>query len=124
LRAYAAARQVVLIPGVERTIEGRHVLLINFSTRAQAVRSFDDAAALKQAEPGLVIAPHPFFPIGSCLGRRMDRHAELFDAVEINAMYVAEADFNRRARRWAARHGKPLVGNGDVHRLGQLGTTY
>ena len=26
--------------------------------------------------------------------------------------------------RWARAHGKPLVGNGDVHRLAQLGTTY
>ena len=26
--------------------------------------------------------------------------------------------------RWARRHGKPMVGNGDVHRLEQLGTTY
>ena len=33
-------------------------------------------------------------------------------------------NFNRRAKRWAAQHGKPLVGNGDVHRLHQLGTTY
>jgi hypothetical protein len=28
------------------------------------------------------------------------------------------------SRRWAVRHGKPLVGNGDVHRLHQLDTTY
>ena len=48
----------------------------------------------------------------------------LFDAVEWNAMFTAELNFNRRAKRWAARHGKPLVGNGDVHRLYQLGTTY
>jgi hypothetical protein len=32
--------------------------------------------------------------------------------------------FNRRAERWAAAHGKPLVGNGDVHRMRQLGPTY
>ena len=29
-----------------------------------------------------------------------------------------------RLERWAARHGKTLVGNCDVHRLRQLGTTY
>jgi hypothetical protein len=48
----------------------------------------------------------------------------LFDAVEINAMFTPTVDFNRFAERWAARHGKPLVGNGDVHRLRQLGLTY
>jgi len=54
----------------------------------------------------------------------MDRHAALFDAAEVNAMFTDIVDFNRRATRWADRHGKPLVGNGDIHRLRQLGTTY
>ena len=54
----------------------------------------------------------------------MDRHAALFDAAEVNAMFTNVVDFNRPARRWADRYGKPLVGNGDIHRLRQLGTTY
>ena len=122
---HAAERNVVLIPGIERTIEGRHVLLINFSSRSEAVDSFEDLADLKHQERGLVIAPHPFFPSPSCLGRRlMDRHAALFDAVEYNAMFTRGMNFNRPAERWARLPGKPLVGNGDVHRLQQLGTTY
>ena len=28
------------------------------------------------------------------------------------------------AERWARDHGKPMAGNGDIHRLRQLGTTY
>jgi PHP-associated len=39
-------------------------------------------------------------------------------------MYARGLDFNKAAIRWAARRGKPMVGNGDVHRLAQLGTTY
>ena len=39
-------------------------------------------------------------------------------------MYTSSLNFNRLAERWARRHGKPMVGNGDVHRLEQLGTTY
>jgi predicted metal-dependent phosphoesterase TrpH len=123
-RAYASTRNVVLIPGVERTIEGRHVLLLNFSRLAETVHTFTDLAALRQQERGLVVAPHPFFPLGSCVGRLLDVHPELFDAVEVNAMYAPGLDFNRRAIRWAQRHGKPLVGNADVHHLTQLGTTY
>lgn len=124
-RAHAAARGLILIPGIERTVEGRHVLLLNFSARAAQVRSFDDVAALRRDERGLVIAPHPFFPTSSCLGRAlMDRHADLFDAVEHNAMFTRAVDFNRAAARWARAHGKPMVGNGDVHRLRQLGTTW
>jgi len=124
LRPYAAERGVTLIPGVERTIEGRHVLLLNFRRGADGVNTFDDLARLRQREAGLVVAPHPFFPLTSCLRSCMDRHPALFDAAEINAMFTPRVDFNRLARRWADRYGKPLVGNGDIHRLRQLGTTY
>jgi predicted metal-dependent phosphoesterase TrpH len=124
LTAYAEARGIVLIPGIERTIQGKHVLLLNFSRATENVHSFDDLAALKAREPGLVVAPHPFFPHPSCLRGLMDRHADLFDAVECNAMFTATLDFNAAARRWAKAHGKPMVGNGDVHRLEQLGSTY
>jgi predicted metal-dependent phosphoesterase TrpH len=124
-RAYAAERGVVLIPGIEQAIEGKHVLLLNFPARAtDSVKTFADLARLKQSEPGLVVAPHPFFPSSTALWSRLDQHADLFDAVERNAMYMRGLDFNQRAERWAALHGKPMVGNGDVHRLEQLGTTY
>ena len=124
LRPFAAERGIVLIPGIERTIEGKHVILLNFSAAAGQVRTFDDLARLKGRERGLVVAPHPFFPAPSCLRGLMDRHADLFDAVEWNAMYTRALDFNAAAARWAARHGRPMVGNGDVHRLYQLGTCW
>jgi predicted metal-dependent phosphoesterase TrpH len=122
---YAAERGIVLIPGVERSIEGRHVLLLNFPRLAENIRTFDDLGRLKQHHPqGLVVAPHPFFPGATCLGRQLDAHAGLFDAVEWNAMYTRHVNFNERAWHWAATHGKPLVANGDVHRLEQLGTAF
>jgi len=121
---YAAERGIILIPGIECTVEGRHVLLLNFPRGAEDVRSFGDVARLKRQAPGLVIAPHPFFPSRTCLLGRMNRHASLFDAVEYNAMFTASLNFNVPAEQWARRHGTPMVGNGDVHRLEQLGTTY
>jgi predicted metal-dependent phosphoesterase TrpH len=121
---YAADRGLVLIPGVERTIGGRHVLLLNFKSGTRDVRTFGDLARLRLRQRGLVIAPHPFFPGSVCLRDDLERHANLFDAVERNAMFMRGVDFNRRAERWAARHGKPVVGNCDVHRLRQLGTTF
>src|SRR5262249_53886079 len=87
------------------------------------VTTFEDLARLKRSTPGLVVAPHPFFPAPSALWSRLDQHADLFDAVERNAMYARGLDFNERADRWARQHGKPMAGNGDVHRLGQLGST-
>jgi len=122
--SYAADRGITLIPGIERTIEGRHVLLLNFSRASEDVGSFEVLARLKEREPGLVVAPHPFYPLASCLREKMDRHASLVDAVEYNAMFTSSLNFNRKAEQWALAHGKPMVGNGDVHRLQQLGTTY
>lgn len=121
---YASTRGIVLIPGIERTIEGRHVLLLNYSPAAEAVDTFDALARLRERERGLVIAPHPFFPAASALRGALTRHAHLFDAIEWNGMFTRHVNFNALAERWARTHGKPIVGNGDVHRLEQLGTTY
>ncbi len=123
---YAGARGIVLLPGIERTIGHAHLLLINFPAACAGVRTFDDVAHLGREYPrGLVIAPHALFPTQSALGLRLlERHADLFDAIEVNAMFTRRLDFNRRVVAWAGRHGKPLVGNGDVHLLAQLGTTF
>jgi predicted metal-dependent phosphoesterase TrpH len=125
-REYAAARDVVLVRGIERTIERRHVLLLNFDERAEQVDDFSGLAALRRASPhGVVIAPHPFYPGQSCLRSVLDRHPDLFDALEYNAFYTSAFNaFNTRACEWAIRHGKPMVGNSDLHRLRQFGTTY
>src|SRR5262245_23923212 len=65
LAAFARERGVVLIPGLERTVERRHVLLLNFPREAIEVETLEDIARLKAATNGLVIAPHPFYPIPS-----------------------------------------------------------
>lgn len=122
--SFARERGVTLIPGIERTIAGKHVLLLNFRDGAEDVRTFDDVARLKRRSSGLVIAPHPFFPGTTCLRRLLDQHGDLFDAVEWNAMFTTSLNFNIPAREWAEARGKPVVGNGDVHRLRQLGSTY
>ncbi len=123
---HARARGITLISGVERTIEHKHVLLLNFDATAERVNSFDELGELRRAQQnGLVIAPHPFYPARCCLGGLLERHADLFDAVELNAFYTSQVDyFNRSAVNWARRVGKPIVANADVHRLKQLGKTF
>jgi predicted metal-dependent phosphoesterase TrpH len=124
LSAIARERGIALVPGIERTIRGKHVLLLNFPTGTEQVTDFDDLARLRRRTNGLVIAPHPLYPHPTALGRLLETHASLFDAVEVNAFYTRLIDFNRPAVRWAREHGKPLVGNGDVHRLSQLDRTF
>ena len=123
-RADAARRGLVLLSGIERTIEGRHMLLINFPDAAARVATFADVRALKARCNGLVVAPHPFFPVPSALRGLLDQQISLIDAVEVNAMFTSWIDFNVRAVTWARAHGKPLVGNTDLHLLEQMGTTF
>jgi predicted metal-dependent phosphoesterase TrpH len=116
---------VTLLSGIEKGIEGRHVLAINVPREVEQARTFDDLRAIKRRAPqALFVAPHPFYPIASALGSLMDDLTDLIDAVEVNAMYTRSLDYNRQARRWAQAHGKSLVGNCDLHRLDQLGTTW
>ena len=122
--AYARERGIVLLRGIERTIEKRHVLLINFPPETEQVSSFEGLAALKARTNGLVVVPHPFYPLPTAMGAVLDAQAPLVDAVECNAMYTRIIDFNRAAMRWARAHGKPIVGNTDLHLLSQMGTTW
>ncbi len=122
--SYAKERGLVLLPGTERTIRGKHVLLINFRESVEQIQNFDDLVAMKERSGGLVIAPHPFYPASCCLHAVLDEYPALFDAVEVNAFYTSTINFNRAAVRWATQRTKPLVGNGDVHCLRQLGPTY
>lgn len=123
---HARGAGIVLIPGIERTIERRHVLLLNFPPETESVETFADLAALRMRHPeGLVVAPHPFYPLETCLRGLLDRHADLIDAVEINAFHTEGSGcFNRAAVRWARAHGKPVVGNSDAHRLSIFGATF
>jgi len=122
---YARERRVVLIAGMERTIQRRHILLLNFPAECAAVRSFDDLRALKSRYPrGLVVAPHAFYPTGTAMRGDADRHADVVDAVEVNSMFISWLNYNTPAIEWARAHGKPIVGNTDLHLLEQLGTTY
>jgi predicted metal-dependent phosphoesterase TrpH len=124
-RDYARERGITLIPGIERTVQGRHVLLLNFpGPAAESVRTFDDVARLRARYGGLVIAPHPYFPALSCLRGALAARADLFDAVEWSYFWTRAVNFNAAAARWARAHGKPVVGNSDLHDLRQLGRTF
>ena len=121
-RDYASGKGVLLIAGVERTLASRHVLLVNFPPESATVRDFADIRDLKARHPhGLVVAPHAFYPIGSALRRDVERWADVIDALEVNSMFTRWLNFNSRAVRWARAHGKPLVGNTDLHLLGADG---
>lgn len=123
---YARRRGLTLIPSIERTIERCHILLVNVPAESERTSDFESVRRLKARHPeGLVIAPHPWFPLGSSLGERsLNAQADLWDAVEISAFYTRLVNYNTPVHAWARTRGVPVVGNGDVHQLRQLGTTF
>jgi len=123
LEAYARERGILLIPGVEATIEGRHVLLYNLDIPPGRIRTFADLRRRRSPE-WLVVAPHPFFPARFCLRERLWQEIDLFDAIELSHFYTEWIDFNRPAIRLAREVGLPLLGTSDSHLFRQLGTTY
>jgi predicted metal-dependent phosphoesterase TrpH len=123
LAAYASARGVLLIPGVEATIEGAHVLVYNLDVAPARLRTFADLRRLRGGD-WLVTAPHPYFPASFALQGRLVQEIDLFDAVELSHFYTRWIDFNRPAVRLAMETGLPLIGTSDSHLVRQLGTTY
>ena len=123
LERRAADLGLLLIPGVEASIEGRHTLLLDMPYSRLKVRRFDDVRQRKR-DGGLVIAPHPFFPAPKCLNSKLSENLDLFDAIEFSHMFTQTIDFNRKAVEYAQRMELPLVGNSDTHRMGQLGSAY
>jgi hypothetical protein len=122
LQAYAQERGILLIPGIEATIEGKHVLLYNIDVPPERIRTFADLRRLRQPD-WLVVAPHPFFPGSYCLHERLIEEVDLFDAIEFSHFYTARIDFNRPAVRLAQETGLPLLGTSDSHVVRQFGTT-
>lgn len=122
LAAYARERGVLLVPGLEQYVEGKHVLILNPDPAHLEARDFATLARLR-GRGEAVIAPHPYYPSPTSLGTLLDRNIGLFDAIEYCAFYASVFGFNRRAVAVARRHGLPLVGTQDVHALPYVPTT-
>ncbi len=121
---YARTRGIVLLHGMEATVDGAHVILLNFRNFPPGVCSMAEIAERKTPE-ALVIAPHPFYPSGVAGGAMLGTYGSVFDAVEFSGMYTPlTRRFNQRAEAHARAANLPVVGNTDTHFLWQLGRTY
>jgi len=124
---YARSKNFLLIPGIEKWIEGKEVLLYNVTE--QEVSGKMDFNALrnlreKRGNEIFVMAPHPYFPGKQCLHHKLTDHIDLFDAIEHCNFYLSPLNFNRKAVRVARRYNKPIVATGDIHHLPNLNRSY
>lgn len=125
LEDYARSKGVLLIPGVEREIEGKEFLLYNVTEEdVEKLKAFKDLTELKKKKNILSIAPHPYFGRANCLGKRLEENIELFDGIEYSHFYLPFFNLNKKARKVAKNKGLALIGNSDAHELKQIGWTY
>jgi predicted metal-dependent phosphoesterase TrpH len=122
LFSYAQGKGILLIPGIEMTIQRRHVLVLNPPPN-KICSDFFCLSKLRRPET-LIVAPHPYFPGSYSLNGYFLKHLNLFDALEYCHFYSPMINFNQRAVEVSRSLGFPLVGNSDAHFLSQLGTTY
>ncbi len=123
---FAESKGILLIPGVEIYVKGKHVVIINAPKEAEKVSDFEGLGSLRAGHPEIfVMAPHPYYPKGHCLGKLLDEHIGLFDGIEYCHYYVSIFNiFNARAARTARKSGRTLVGNSDTHDMRQFASTY
>ena len=125
LAEFASERGILLIPGVEATVMGKHVLIygVDGMNEQWDRLTFFDLKRLK-ARGAFIVAPHPFYPNYNCLGNLVDRFSALFDAVEYSHLYTKKLNFNLKAQEFSKAKGMPLLGLSDAHSLKQLDYTY
>jgi predicted metal-dependent phosphoesterase TrpH len=123
---YAEKKGILLIPGIEKVIENSEVLLYNITQREiKALKTFNDLAKLKKKNKKVfAIAPHPYFPVGKCLRKKLEKNINLFDAIELSWFYTKHINCNKKAIAIAEKYKKPLIATSDTHVLSHFGNNY
>lgn len=123
--SYARERNILIIRGIERSIEGKHVLILNGDDVSGKIETFSELARYKENNPAIfIIAPHPYFLAPYSLGKKLDEHASVFDAIEHSWFYSKSIDLNRKAEHLAKAKNLPLVAASDTHNLKFLDRSY
>ena len=125
-RAYAKKKGILLIPGVEASIEDKDVIVLNSTKEVEKVKTFEELRKFKKKHPEIfILAPHPFYPRRYCLQKKLFEHMDVFDGIEYCHYYnVAFNAYNKKAAKIADQYNKPLIGTSDAHQFIQFGNTY
>lgn len=122
---YAARNNILLISGVERDIERRHVVILNADKNIEKVNTFEELAAYKkERSDAFILAPHPYFLTPYCLGKKLEEHIGIFDAIEHSWFYSEKFNRNLKAEAIAKKYKLPYLANSDTHELKTLNKAY
>ncbi len=125
LESYAKKKGILLIPGIEFEINGKHILGINIDKKIEKIKTFKELEKYKSTHPNcLIIAPHPFFPGKITLKKELIENVELFDAIEYSFCYTSTKNYNNKAVALAKQKNLPMIATADCHDLKNLDISY
>lgn len=125
LEKYAKKKGIIMISGIELSIEKKHVLILNVNKDIETVKTFEELRKYKSFHPEiLTIAPHPYFPGWVSLKNKLIENIDLFDAIEYSYCYTKSTNFNKKIIPIAEKWKKPIVATSDCHLLNHLDTAY
>ncbi len=121
----AEKKGLLLIPGIEAKIKGKHVLVLNCDKSAEQIKSFEELRDYKKKNPQIfIIAPHPFVWSYKSLFSKLKKNIDLFDAIELSVFSNQIFNFNKKAAETAAKYDKPLIANSDTHFIKDINRGY
>ncbi len=127
---YARKKGILLIPGIEKKIEKAEILIYagnpKITKETLGIKTLEELRKFrkKHGKNILIIAPHPFFMKSQCIGKKLEKNLDLFDALEYSHFYTGFLNRNNPAVKISEKHRIPMVGNSDIHQLSQVGLTY
>lgn len=125
LEEYAQKKGILLIPGIEFEINGKHILGINVDKEIEKIKTFKDLEKYKSCHKNcLIIAPHPFFPGKITLKKDLTTNIKLFDAIEYSFCYTSTKNYNNKAVALAKKENLPMIATADCHDLKNLDIAY
>ena len=127
IKEYAEKKNILLIKGIEKTIQEKHVLVyVEIDKETLKINDFERLKEEKERKNLLVIAPHPFNPkiIKTCLRNKVIEHKDLFDAIEIQQLYTRIYNPNKKAKKVAKKLNKAIIANSDSHFIEDFGKHY
>jgi len=126
LKQYAEAKRILLIPAIEKTIEKKHVLILNADVQAQKIKTFKDLRTYKKNKKNcLIIAPHPFYPDFTSINKKLFDNLDIFDALEYSWFHSKNFNnYNQKAVKVAEKYNLPIIATSDNHTLKYLDSAY
>lgn len=122
---YGKQNGVLVIPGIEAEIEGKELIILNVDKSIESIKTFNELKEYREQNPNtFTIAPHPFYILPACIGRKIKQHSALIDGIEWSYFYSNLFNPNNKAAKLAANLNKPLIGTSDIHNLDHFDHTY